>query len=93
MAGSQSPRISPFNDPILTARLEAIKQVAGGVSERVAVMDRDFNLIYANKSTWVEQQSEQPIYQHAKCYEAFCIGPIPVRSVPQSEYSLSLIHI
>ena len=35
-------------DPILAARLEAIKQLAGGISERVAVMDRGFNVIYAN---------------------------------------------
>lgn len=80
MAGSQSERSSPFNDPILTARLEAIRQVAGGVTERVAVMDRDFNLIYANKSTWIEQQSERPNHQDAKCYEAFLhrTGPCEV---------------
>src|SRR5262249_9876692 len=82
MAGSQSEQSSPFSDPILTSRLEAIKQVAGGVSERVAVMDRDFNLIYANKRTWVEQQSERPIRQHAKCYEAFLQRTDPCEACP-----------
>ena len=37
------------DDPILTARLEAIRQVADRISDSVAVMDREFNLIYANK--------------------------------------------
>ena len=52
MAGSQneSSRVHHFTDPILAARLEAIKQLAGGVSERAAVLDRDFNVIYANES-------------------------------------------
>ena len=72
MAGSQkqSPTVSSCADPILAARLEAIKQLAGGVSERVAVMDRDFNVIYANESAWSEDASQLPGHQ-AKCYEAF----------------------
>ena len=54
MAGSQkeSSTVHPFKDPILAARLEAIKQLAGGLSERVAVMDRNFNVIYANDFAW-----------------------------------------
>ena len=50
----QPTTVSSCTDPILTARLEAIKQLASGVSERVAVMDRDFNVIYANESAWSE---------------------------------------
>ena len=82
MAGSQSPRISPFNDPILTARLEAIRQLAGGLSERVAVMDRDFNLVYANEPAWVEQQAEAHHHQQAKCYEAFVHRTDPCETCP-----------
>lgn len=46
MAGSQkeSSTVHPFRDPILAARLEAIKQLAGGSSDRVAVLDREFNV-------------------------------------------------
>lgn len=42
MAGSQANRVvrSPFDDPIIAARIEAIRQLAGGISDRVAVMDR-----------------------------------------------------
>jgi two-component system response regulator AtoC len=72
MAGSQQQptTVSSFTDPILTARLEAIKQLASGVSERVAVMDRDFNVIYANESAWSEDPAQLSGHQ-AKCYEAF----------------------
>src|SRR5262245_32886291 len=71
MAGSHSARTSPFNDPIVTARLETISQLAGGISERVAVMDREFNLVYANEACSTEQQSEAPRADQTKCYEAF----------------------
>jgi len=44
MAGSQRKLSTgpSCTDPILAARQEAIKQLAGGLSERVAVLDRDF---------------------------------------------------
>ena len=72
MAGSQkqSTPVPTCVDPILAARLAAIKQLAGGVSERVAVMDRDFNVIYANESAWSEDAAQLSGHQ-AKCYEAF----------------------
>ena len=59
MAGSQKERttVPTPTDPILAARPEAIKQLASRVSERVAVMDRDFNVIYANESAWSEGTS------------------------------------
>jgi two-component system, NtrC family, response regulator HydG len=73
MAGSPStpPNTLPAIDPVIAARLEAIKQLAGGLSERVAVMDREFNVIYANKAAWSqEHRARQPLHP-AKCYEAF----------------------
>ena len=72
MAGSQklSTSVPSCTDPILAARLEAIKQLAGGSSDRVAVLDRDFNVIYANESAWSEDASQLSDHQ-AKCYEAF----------------------
>jgi two-component system response regulator AtoC len=60
-----SPTFSSFDDPILTARLEAIRQLAGSITERVAVMDRDFNVVYVNSAA----SGEQPC-RSAKCYEA-----------------------
>ncbi|MEY4529275.1 MAG: hypothetical protein RL768_2994 [Nitrospirota bacterium] len=83
MAGSQKDpsTIHPFTDPILTARLEAIKQLAGGFSERVAVVDRDFNVVYANESAWPEEGSA-PADHSAKCYEAFAHREDPCGACP-----------
>lgn len=83
MAGSQKEPIlvPPFTDPILVARLEAIKQLAGGFSERVAVVDRNFNVVYANESAWPEEAS--PSADHsAKCYEAFAHREDPCGACP-----------
>jgi len=86
MAGSpQNPSIVlPFIDPILAARLDAIKQLAGGLSERVAVMDREFNVIYANESAWSEDAGQLPGHQ-AKCYEAFAQRNDPCGTCPATK--------
>jgi two-component system response regulator AtoC len=83
MAGSQkeSSTVHPFKDPILAARLEAIKQLAGGLSERVAVMDRNFNVIYANDFAWSEGATQLSGHQ-AKCYEAFAHRIDPCGTCP-----------
>ena len=87
MAGSQqvSSTVHLFNtDPILAARLEAIKQLAGGLSERVAVMDRNFNVIYANDSAWPEDAAQLSGH-HAKCYEAFAYRNNPCGTCPATK--------
>jgi two-component system, NtrC family, response regulator HydG len=83
MAGSQKTCVATpsSSDPILAARLEAIKQLAGGLSDRVAVLDREFNVIYANKSAWSEYVSHSSSHQ-AKCYEAFAHRQDPCGSCP-----------
>ena len=86
MAGSQkeSSTVHPFKDPILAARLEAIKQLAGGSSDRVAVLDRDFNVIYANESAWAENATRLSGHQ-AKCYEAFAHRDDPCGTCPTTK--------
>jgi two-component system response regulator AtoC len=86
MAGSQKQptTVSSCTDPILAARLEAIKQLASGVSERVAVMDRDFNVIYANESAWSEDAAQLSGHQ-AKCYEAFAHRNDPCGTCPATK--------
>jgi len=86
MAGSQkeSSTVRPYTDPILTASLEAIKQLAGGSSDRVAVLDRDFNLIYANESAWSEDAVQLSGHQ-AKCYEAFAHRNDPCGTCPATK--------
>jgi len=84
MAGSQPdpPHPSPLTDPILAARLEAIKQVAEGLSDRVAVMDREFNVVYANEAAWAVDQGWTTQRPRAKCYEAFAQRTDPCGTCP-----------
>jgi two-component system response regulator AtoC len=86
MAGSQQqPTPIPTSvDPILAARLEAIKQLAGGSSDRVAVLDRAFNVIYANESAWSEDAPRRSNHQ-AKCYEAFAHRSDPCGTCPATK--------
>ncbi len=86
MAGSQKEFsvAHPFTDSILAARLEAIKQLAEGSSDRVAVLDRDFNVIYANESAWSEGAPRRSSHQ-AKCYEAFAHRSDPCGTCPATK--------
>ena len=80
MTPSQLAWTSSSNDPILTARLEAISQLAESITERVAVMDGEFNLIYANRATSFVQDSETP--SAGKCYQAFAHRNEPCETCP-----------
>lgn len=84
MAGSQSEALSvpTFSDPILAARVEAIRQLAGGMSDRIAVMDREFNVVYANASAWVDRAPDGMPVQTAKCYQAFAHRTDPCGTCP-----------
>ena len=86
MAGSQqhSTTVPVCTDPILIARLEAIRQLAGGLSDRVAVLDREFNVIYANESAWSEG-APQSADRQAKCYEAFAHRSDPCGTCPATK--------
>lgn len=88
MAGShaQVSSPSPFADPILAARLEALRQLADGLTDRVAVMDRNLNVVYANSAAWAKDGVNPAINKPAKCYQAFVqmqdpCGTCPAESV------------
>ncbi len=84
MAGSHTPAtsLSPFADPILAARLEALRQLADGLTDRVAVMDREQNVIYANDAAWAKGKGEAPAERPAKCYQAFVKMTDPCGTCP-----------
>lgn len=82
MAGSQPAHTSPVDDPIVSARVEAISQLAGSISERIAVMDREFNVLYANKAASAERQSRERRARPTKCYEAFAHRAEPCEACP-----------
>ncbi|NGZ97433.1 MAG: hypothetical protein CV089_15165 [Nitrospira sp. WS110] len=69
-------------DPIITARVEAIKQLAHGLSNRVAVMDRAFNVVYANEAAWAVDEKQDCDQHHAKCYETFAQRADPCGTCP-----------
>jgi len=87
MAGSQSEvfPLPSFSDPILAARVEAIRQLAGGVSDRIAVMDREFNVVYANASAWTDRVPDEVPAHSAKCYEAFAHRTDPCDACPATK--------
>lgn len=86
MAGSYpEAAASPFSDPILNARMEAIRQLADGLSDRVAVMDRQFNVLYVNHE---DRSLEMPGLSHPKrikCYQAFAHRTDPCDVCPAAE--------
>lgn len=79
MSDSENLNEPAPTDPIIAARIEAIKQLAQGLSDRVAVMDRSFNVVYANEAAWTETTTRRP---HAKCYEAFAHRTDPCGTCP-----------
>ncbi len=84
MAGSHhnGPSAPPLGDPILAARVEAIRQLAQGLTDRVAVIDRDRNVIYANEAAWADASSGEDAPRPAKCYEAFVNQQDPCGACP-----------
>jgi two-component system response regulator HydG len=82
LSDTDSPKTAFHPDPIIAARIEAIKQLAGGLSDRVAVMDQSFNVVYANEAAWSAQQSTDTPRPHAKCYEAFAQRADPCGTCP-----------
>jgi two-component system response regulator AtoC len=87
MAGSQLEvcAVSSFSDPVLAARVEAIRQLAGGISDRVAVMDREFNVVYANSAAWADHVSGEADAHQAKCYQAFAHRTDPCGTCPATK--------
>ncbi|MDH5741606.1 MAG: sigma-54 dependent transcriptional regulator, partial [Nitrospira sp.] len=53
-----------------------------GLSDRVAVMDHAFNIVYANEAAWTHCQAEPAPQRHAKCYEAFAHRTDPCDTCP-----------
>lgn len=86
MAGSYpEAAASPFSDPILNARMEAIRQLADGLSDRVAVMDRQFNVLYVNREDRSLEMPGLSHPKHIKCYQAFAHRTDPCDVCPAAE--------
>lgn len=82
MAKPENANDATLTDPIIVARIEAIRQLAQGLSDRVAVMDRSFNVVYANEAAWTGNRAQSTHRHHAKCYEAFARRTDPCGTCP-----------
>ena len=69
-------------DPIIRARIEALKQLADGLSERVAVLDRQFHVLYANDAAWPAASRSTATARPAKCYESLVATREPCDTCP-----------
>ncbi len=85
MAGRTPESSVPSPDPILTARLEAIRVLADRQSDRVMVIGPDQTIIYANETAWPAQPSTLTPSKPAKCYEAVLQRNDPCGTCPAME--------
>lgn len=72
MAGSHDLDLPTLlcSDPIMKARVEALTQLADGLSDRVLVLDQNLNVLYANQAAWAGTPRPAPDGGPVKCYEA-----------------------
>lgn len=71
MTQSRSDDTAAIHDPILAARLETIGHLGGSLTEGVAVVDRQFNVLYTNRNDRSEEMRAQVFAGQLKCYQAF----------------------
>ena len=78
MTPPQPDLTADIHDPILVAQLETIKHLGGAFAERVAVIDREFNVLYVND---VGDRTPGQV-NNAKCYQAFAHRTEPCHVCP-----------
>ena len=82
MALSQTDQTAAIQDPILLARLETIGDLGRALTEGVAVVDRQFNVLYTNRTDEPgEIRGHQPP-RRPKCYQAFAHRTDPCAVCP-----------
>ncbi|MEW6544341.1 MAG: sigma-54 dependent transcriptional regulator [Nitrospirota bacterium] len=81
MAGSQMDSLS-LTDPVLSARLEAVRLLGDRLTEPVTVIDRRFNLLYANRPAYATADCRGAGGSPTKCYAAFVRRSTPCSSCP-----------
>jgi len=86
MAGSRDKFSHPsFTDPVLAARVDALKLLADRVTDRVMVLDKDLTIIYANQSGWSGGDHRASSGRPTKCYEAFLNRTDPCGACPATK--------
>lgn len=72
-------------DPVLAARVEAIRALADRQSERVMVIGSDMTVIYANRAAWLAEELPIIPSKPTKCYEAMLHRQAPCGACPARE--------
>ncbi|MEX5282458.1 MAG: sigma-54 dependent transcriptional regulator [Nitrospiraceae bacterium] len=72
-------------DPVLAARVEAIRALADHQSERVMVVGPNLTVIYANQAAWPGGEIPITSSNPAKCYEAILHRKVPCSTCPVTE--------
>lgn len=84
MAG-RTPGSELPSDPILAARIEAIRTLADRHSDRVMVVGADHTVVYANQSAWPTAPAPASSAEPTKCYGAMLNRSTPCESCPATE--------
>ncbi|MGE3151607.1 MAG: sigma-54 interaction domain-containing protein [Nitrospiraceae bacterium] len=72
-------------DPVLAARVEAIRALADHQSERVMVVSPNLTVIYANHAAWPTGEVPITSSKPTKCYEAILHRQVPCSACPVTE--------
>jgi two-component system, NtrC family, response regulator HydG len=88
MAGSRRdnslPPLTP-DDPVLAAHLESVRAFGERLSEPIAVTDRQFNLVYANKPAHESPDCLEIETPAVKCHAAFVGESDPCPTCPAQQ--------
>lgn len=88
MAGSrQHNNAAPLApaDPVLAAHLESVRAFGERLSEPIAVIDRQFNLVYANKPAHESPDCREVETPAVKCHAAFVGQSDPCPTCPAQQ--------
>ncbi len=88
MAGSRrDSTIPPFtpDDPVLAAHLKSVRAFGERLNEPIAVIDRQFNLVYANKPAHDSPDCREIETPAVKCHTAFAGQSDPCPTCPAQQ--------
>lgn len=87
--------MDPNCDPIIKARIESLKQLADTLPDRIAILDRQLNVTYANEAAWPATSRPNKAPKSVKCYESLVVtqdrcGACPAINVFETKEARSL---
>jgi two-component system response regulator AtoC len=69
----------------LTARIETISQLGESLSDRIAIVDRQFNVLYTNRTDGRADAPDRSHSERTKCYHLFGRRPDPCGLCPAAQ--------